>query len=109
MVLQAQRVKKVFATISRFVGFDLIAAAGLFPAGWSLFVFNSFGNPPVTPLSRRGRFGAVFASGRPSVTPSNANDFIFQKQGGNQTLVAVEEGGGSYRASLIIGIEPTRS
>ena len=34
----------------------------------------------------------------------NANDFIFQKQGGSETLVAVEEDGGSYRASLVIGI-----
>ena len=38
----------------------------------------------------------------------NANDFIFQKQGGSETLVAVEEDGGSYRASLVIGIDRTR-
>ena len=38
----------------------------------------------------------------------NANDFIFQKQGGSKTLVAVEEDGGSYRASLVIGIDRTR-
>ena len=40
---------------------------------------------------------------------SNANDFIFQKQGGSETLVAVEEDGRSYRASLVIGIDRTRS
>ena len=39
----------------------------------------------------------------------NANDFIFQKQGGSETLVAVEQDGGSYRASLVIGIDRTRS
>ena len=38
----------------------------------------------------------------------NTNDFIFQKQGGSETLVAVEEDGGSYRASLVIGIDRTR-
>ena len=38
----------------------------------------------------------------------NADDFIFQKQGGSETLVAVEEDGGSYRASLVIGIDRTR-
>ena len=36
----------------------------------------------------------------------NANDFIFQKQGGAETLVAIEEDRGSYRASLVIGINP---
>ena len=39
----------------------------------------------------------------------NPNDFIFQKQGGSETLVAVEEDGGSYRVSLVIGIDRTRS
>ena len=38
----------------------------------------------------------------------NANDFIFQKQGGSETLVAVEEDGASCRASLVIGIDRTR-
>ena len=39
----------------------------------------------------------------------NPNDFIFQKQGGSKTLVAVEEDGGSYRVCLVIGIDRTRS
>ena len=39
----------------------------------------------------------------------NPNDFIFQKQGGSETLVAVEEDSGSYRVSLVIGIDRTRS
>ena len=35
----------------------------------------------------------------------NAHDFIFQKHG-SETLVPVEENGGSYRASLVIAIDP---
>ena len=35
---------------------------------------------------------------------ANAEDFIFQDQGGADTLVSVKEEGGSYRASLIIGV-----
>jgi protocatechuate 3,4-dioxygenase beta subunit len=38
----------------------------------------------------------------------NANDFIFQKQGGADTLVEVEKEGGAYRATLTIGIDRTR-
>jgi protocatechuate 3,4-dioxygenase beta subunit len=38
----------------------------------------------------------------------NANDFIFQKQGGADTLVGVEEEGGDYRATLMIGIDRSR-
>lgn len=38
----------------------------------------------------------------------NANDFIFQRQGGAETLTVIEEEGGSYRASLVIGIDRTR-
>lgn len=38
----------------------------------------------------------------------NANDFIFRKQDGAETLVPLEEDGGSYRASLVIGIDRTR-
>jgi len=38
----------------------------------------------------------------------NANDFIFQKQGGADTLVEVEEEAGAYRAKLTIGIDRTR-
>ena len=40
--------------------------------------------------------------------PSNASDFIFRKQGGSETLVAVEQEGGSNRASLLIGIGRSR-
>ena len=35
---------------------------------------------------------------------TNAEDFIFQDQGGADTLVSVKEEGGSYRAALIIGV-----
>jgi len=35
---------------------------------------------------------------------ANTEDFIFQEQGGTDTLVSVKEEGGSYRASLIIGV-----
>jgi protocatechuate 3,4-dioxygenase beta subunit len=35
---------------------------------------------------------------------ANVEDFIFQDQGGADTLVGVTEEGGSYRASLIIGV-----
>ena len=35
---------------------------------------------------------------------ANIEDFIFQEQGGTDTLVSVKEEGGSYRASLIIGV-----
>ena len=35
---------------------------------------------------------------------ANEEDFIFQDQGGADTLVSVKEEGGSYRASLIIGV-----
>jgi protocatechuate 3,4-dioxygenase beta subunit len=38
----------------------------------------------------------------------NANDFIFQKQGGADTLVEIEGEGGDYRATLTIGIDRTR-
>ncbi|HEX5932005.1 MAG TPA: hypothetical protein VFY74_09695 [Methyloceanibacter sp.] len=34
----------------------------------------------------------------------NANDFIFLEQRGADTLADTEEAGGSYRASLVIGI-----
>jgi protocatechuate 3,4-dioxygenase beta subunit len=37
----------------------------------------------------------------------NANDFIFLDHGGADTLANVEEAGGSYRASLVIGIDRT--
>jgi protocatechuate 3,4-dioxygenase beta subunit len=43
----------------------------------------------------------------------NANDFIFEKQGGADTVVSIEEEGGSYLASLVVGVDraggPTRS
>ena len=35
---------------------------------------------------------------------ANTEDFIFQDQGGADTLVSVKEEGGAYRASLIIGV-----
>lgn len=35
----------------------------------------------------------------------NANDFIFRGQGGADTLVNVKEEGGSYIASLVIGVD----
>ncbi|HEU0016829.1 MAG TPA: putative molybdenum carrier protein, partial [Methyloceanibacter sp.] len=35
---------------------------------------------------------------------ANTEDFIFQDQGGADTLVSVKEEDGSYRASLIIGV-----
>jgi protocatechuate 3,4-dioxygenase beta subunit len=38
----------------------------------------------------------------------NANDFIFQKQGGADTRVEVEKKGGAYRATLTIGIDRAR-
>ncbi len=34
----------------------------------------------------------------------NADDFIFKDQGGADTLLSVKEEGGSYRASLVIGV-----
>lgn len=37
----------------------------------------------------------------------NANDFIFREEGGEATLAEIEEAGGSYRASLLIGIDRT--
>jgi protocatechuate 3,4-dioxygenase beta subunit len=36
---------------------------------------------------------------------SNIEDFIFLKQGGAETVLAVQKEGGSYAASLVIGIE----
>ena len=44
---------------------------------------------------------------RPSISsspPHEAPHFIFQDQGGADTLVSVKEEGGSYRAALIIGV-----
>jgi len=38
----------------------------------------------------------------------NANDFIFQKQGGAHTLVDVAEEGGAYLAILVLGIDRSR-
>ena len=35
---------------------------------------------------------------------ANEEDFIFKDQGGADTLISVEEEGGSYSASLIIGV-----
>jgi protocatechuate 3,4-dioxygenase beta subunit len=35
----------------------------------------------------------------------NANDFIFLEHGGANTLANIEEAGGAYRASLVIGID----
>lgn len=35
----------------------------------------------------------------------NATDFIFQRQGGTDTLLNVTEEGGAFRASLVIGID----
>lgn len=35
---------------------------------------------------------------------ANTEDFIFQDQGGADTLVSIKEEGGAYRASLIIGV-----
>lgn len=35
----------------------------------------------------------------------NANDFIFLEHGGADTLANIEEAGGAYRASLVIGID----
>ena len=36
---------------------------------------------------------------------ANAEDFIFEDQGGAETLVSVKEEGGSYLASLVIGVD----
>jgi protocatechuate 3,4-dioxygenase beta subunit len=36
---------------------------------------------------------------------ANTEDFIFQDQGGADTLVSVKEEGGSYSASLVIGVD----
>jgi protocatechuate 3,4-dioxygenase beta subunit len=36
---------------------------------------------------------------------ANAEDFIFEDQGGAETLVSVTEEGGSYLASLVIGVD----
>jgi protocatechuate 3,4-dioxygenase beta subunit len=36
---------------------------------------------------------------------ANTEDFIFQDQGGADTLVNVKEEGGSYLASLVIGVD----
>ena len=36
---------------------------------------------------------------------SNATDFIFREQGGADTLVTLKREGGSYLASLVIGID----
>jgi protocatechuate 3,4-dioxygenase beta subunit len=36
---------------------------------------------------------------------ANEEDFIFQDQGGADTLVSVKEEGGSYLASLVIGVD----
>ena len=38
----------------------------------------------------------------------NANDFIFVRQGGADTIVTLKQEGGRYRASLVIGIERRR-
>jgi hypothetical protein len=38
----------------------------------------------------------------------NADDFIFVRQGGAETIVALKEKGGSYLAGLVIGIERNR-
>ena len=38
----------------------------------------------------------------------NANDFIFKKQGGADTLVDVDKEGGAYRGALTIGIDRSR-
>jgi hypothetical protein len=35
----------------------------------------------------------------------NANDFIFQRQGGSDTLVSLEEKDGAYLAALVIGVD----
>ena len=35
----------------------------------------------------------------------NEEDFIFEDQGGAETLVSVTEEGGSYLASLVIGVD----
>jgi protocatechuate 3,4-dioxygenase beta subunit len=37
----------------------------------------------------------------------NPDDFIFAKQGGRDTILSVQDQGGSYFASLVIGIEQT--
>lgn len=38
----------------------------------------------------------------------NADDFIFVRQGGAETIVALKEKGGSYLAGLVVGIERHR-
>ena len=38
---------------------------------------------------------------------ANGNDFIFKHQGGEQTLLKIEEEDGRYLASLVIGVERT--
>jgi hypothetical protein len=36
----------------------------------------------------------------------NSNDVIFKRQGGADTLLRLEEKGGAYLASLVIGVDP---
>jgi len=37
----------------------------------------------------------------------NGNDFIFQRQGGAETLLKIDENDGRYLASLVIGVDRT--